>query len=107
MAGADRCVCCDAIVPEGWQVCPSCAAAYIMAREMGGGRDPDRIDGFLEVLGKAWKKVPDWRFFQLVCNLQRMIGSDGFYWEDDKAKEFIRSWTVSMTTTEENNEERV
>lgn len=92
MANADRCVCCGAIVPEGRQVCPSCAAAYIMAREMGGGRSPDRIDGFLETLGKAWKKVPDWRFFQLVCNLQRMMGSDGFYWEDDKAEEFIKTW---------------
>lgn len=25
-------------------------------------RNPDRIDPFLERLGKVWKKVPDWRF---------------------------------------------
>ena len=24
MADADRCVCCDAIIPEGRQVCPQC-----------------------------------------------------------------------------------
>lgn len=25
-------------------------------------RDINRIDPFLERLGKVWKKVPDWRF---------------------------------------------
>lgn len=24
MADADRCVCCDAIIPEGRQICPQC-----------------------------------------------------------------------------------
>lgn len=57
MADADRCVCCDAIIPEGRQVCPSCTAAYTITRDMGNGRNPDRIDGFLETLGRAWKRV--------------------------------------------------
>ena len=33
--------------------------------------------------------VPDWRFMQLVCNLQAQIGGDGFYLEEDKAMELI------------------
>lgn len=82
MANADRCVCCGEIVPEGRQICPSCAAAYI--------RNPDRIDGFLETLGRAWKRVPDWRFFQLICNIQRAMNSDGFYLEDGDSEQFIK-----------------
>lgn len=90
MADTDRCVCCGAIVPEGRQVCPSCTAAYIITRDMGNGRNPDRIDGFLEMLGRAWKRVPDWRFFQLICNIQRAMRSDGFYFEDGDSEQFIK-----------------
>ena len=50
-------------------------------------RDPKRIDRVLKVLGDNWKKVPDWRLMQLMCNLQRACGDDMFYIEDD---EFIR-----------------
>lgn len=47
-------------------------------------RDEKRIDRICNLLKKEWKKVPDWRFFQLVCNIQRYIGnSDCFYVEDD------------------------
>lgn len=52
-------------------------------------RDPNRIDRFLSVLGEAWKSVPDWRFFQLICILQRRGGSDCFYMEDDEVEQFI------------------
>ena len=44
-------------------------------------RDPKRIDKFCEILKVYWQMVPDWRFMQLVCNLQAQIGSDGFYLE--------------------------
>lgn len=47
-------------------------------------RDVNRIDTFLTELGKYWKKVPDWRFMQLICNLQSACGSDMFYMEEDK-----------------------
>jgi len=47
-------------------------------------RDINRIDEFLSQLGRLWKLVPDWRFMQLICNLQRYIGSDGFYLEENK-----------------------
>ena len=52
-------------------------------------RDPKRIDKFCETLKVYWHMVPDWRFMQLVCNLQAQIGSDGFYLEDDQAMELI------------------
>lgn len=48
-------------------------------------RDVNRIDPFLENLGKLWKeKCPDWRFGQLVVNV---LGQDPFYIEDDKSME--------------------
>ena len=31
-------------------------------------RDPSRIDRFCARLAKAWAKVPDWRFGQLISN---------------------------------------
>lgn len=51
-------------------------------------RDINRIDKFLEKLGELWKEnVPDWRFMQLICNLQSAYGSDLFYIEEDKLLE--------------------
>lgn len=47
-------------------------------------RDPNRIDDFCDQLKEYWSLVPDWRFMQLICNLQRSVGSDGFYIEDDQ-----------------------
>lgn len=32
-------------------------------------RNPDRIDGYCNRLAAMWKKVPDWRFGQLISNL--------------------------------------
>ena len=51
-------------------------------------RDINRIDKFLEKFGELWKEnVPDWRFMQLICNLQSAYGSDLFYIEEDKLLE--------------------
>lgn len=46
-------------------------------------RDPNRIDDFTERLAKAWKRLPDWRFGQLMSNFQRAYGRDIFFPEDD------------------------
>ena len=51
-------------------------------------RDPNRIDPFLEKLGEYWKQVPDWRFGQLISNLQRYTKEDLFFYEEDK---FLKS----------------
>ena len=32
-------------------------------------RDPERIEPFLEALGRVWRANPDWRFGQLVLNV--------------------------------------
>lgn len=53
-------------------------------------RDPARIEPFLDTLKEAWEKVPDWRFMQLVNNMQRSMGDDGFYLEDNECLDFIK-----------------
>ena len=55
-------------------------------------RDPERIDKVLKVLGDNWKKLPDWRFGQLLCNLQSAAGNDLFYVEDDKFVELLEEY---------------
>lgn len=52
-------------------------------------RDPQRIDKFMNELGKLWRdKVPDWRFGQLMYNFLCATG-DPFYWEED---EFLKKF---------------
>lgn len=56
-------------------------------------RDPNRIYPFCERLAKIWsEKVPDWRFMQLISNLQSAIGNDGFYIEDDHILEILDAY---------------
>ena len=54
-------------------------------------RDPKRIDKFCDLLKEIWKRVPDWRFGQLISNLGRQFRSDFewtpgalFYMEDEE-----------------------
>ena len=54
-------------------------------------RDPKRIDEFCDLLKEIWKRVPDWRFGQLISNLGRQFRSDFewtpgalFYMEDEE-----------------------
>lgn len=59
-------------------------------------RDPNRIEPFMKALGQIWKEnCPDWRFGQLMFNVQRVLqshGTDIFYMEDDKLLEYFREW---------------
>ena len=57
-------------------------------------RDPDRISILCNKLMEHWKKVPDWRFGQLLCN---MLGSelgdkDLFFVEDARFIEMIEHY---------------
>ena len=52
-------------------------------------RDPKRIDAFLKELGKYWKKVPDWRFGQFICNVFGTFSTDPFFPEEDEMLEMI------------------
>ena len=51
-------------------------------------RDTARIGSFCDRLAKAWAKLPDWRFGQLMVNLMRDYeaehGRDIFYLEEDE-----------------------
>lgn len=55
-------------------------------------RDLSRIDCVLAEIKTVWQKVPDWRFMQLMCNLQRMFDSDMFYIEDDRFVEILKNY---------------
>ena len=56
-------------------------------------RDINRIYPFCMQLAKIWsEKVPDWRFMQLISNLQSAIGNDGFYIEDDRILEILDAY---------------
>ena len=62
-------------------------------------RDPNRIWPFLTTLAELWELYPDYRFMQLVCNIQRQIGNNGFYIEDEKLLEMLRN-TVDFERSE-------
>lgn len=56
-------------------------------------RSTDRIDPFLEKLGKIWKeKFPDWRFGQLMYNFFCWYG-DPFYLEEDQFIEKMEKYS--------------
>lgn len=59
-------------------------------------RDVNRIDPFLQKLGKIWKEnCPDWRFGQLIFNVERVMkthGEDIFYKEEDELLDYIKKF---------------
>ena len=56
-------------------------------------RDIKRIEKFLKIIQVYWEKyVPDWRFMQLISNLQSYCGSDMFYCEEDKFIEILKNY---------------
>lgn len=56
-------------------------------------RDPNRIHEVITAVEALWNKYPDWRFMQLMNNLQRIYGNDMFYIEDDRFKDLIELLT--------------
>ena len=69
-------------------------------------RDPERIDKVLKVLGDNWKKLPDLRLGQLICNMQSAAGDDLFYAEDDEFADVVEEYVNIITEEEEQNNER-
>lgn len=58
-------------------------------------RNPDRIDKFCNELAEEWKKVPDWRFGQLITNVLGKMQSEGrdpFFTEEDEMIEYFRNY---------------
>lgn len=65
-------------------------------------RDPDRIEAFLKRLGECWKKVPDWRFGQLMMNVLGEMnagGRDPFFPEDDEMIKFFEDYFNKIGNT--------
>ena len=60
-------------------------------------RDINRIDKVLKVLGDNWKKLPDWRLGQLICNMQKAAGDDLFYVEDDEFADMVEEYVNIIT----------
>ena len=56
-------------------------------------RDPKRIDKSCWRLAEAWKKVPDWRFGQLMVNCLGSMDRDPFFPEDDEMIQYIEKFT--------------
>lgn len=60
-------------------------------------RDINRIDKFCENLAESWKRLPDWRFGQLMMNLLGQYYTDKkrdpFFTEDDEMIKFIEEYT--------------
>ena len=55
-------------------------------------RDANRIKPFMERLTQLWEEeASDWRFGQLISNLQSFLG-DPFYIEDDEMAELIEQF---------------
>ncbi|MCM3718104.1 hypothetical protein [Fictibacillus phosphorivorans] len=76
-------------------------------------REPERIERILNLLNTIWQQQPDWRFNQLISNLQNLYSQqnngygrrkaiqktdygeinssylDFFFLEDDKWEEFL------------------
>lgn len=56
-------------------------------------RDINRIDEFLEELGKIWKeKCPDWRLGQLICNVFGNMDKDPFFPEEKEMIEYFKKF---------------
>lgn len=55
-------------------------------------RDLKRIDTFCDELKVLWKKVPNWRFGQLICNLQRYVQRDLYFPEDEEFLKLLRDY---------------
>lgn len=67
-------------------------------------RDPQRIPRVLNLLGRVWAEVPDWRLGQLIENIARDTGwNDAFYMSDDDlekgVKELLDRWKEQENTT--------
>lgn len=59
-------------------------------------RNPGRIEGCADRLKAMWRRVPDWRFGQLMCNLLGAAGVDPFFVEDHELFDAMEAALDSM-----------
>lgn len=60
-------------------------------------RDELRIEIFCKKLAKAWYKLPDWRFFQLIINFISDLGYDPFDMEEEEAISLLEQYCERLT----------
>ena len=69
-------------------------------------RKPERLDEFYDLLKELHKKyLCDWREFQLLYNMFSSLSEDPFYWEHEKAMDFIRDYFEKNSAYKKENEE--
>lgn len=56
-------------------------------------RDVNRIPDVLTCFRTLWEQYPDWRFGQLINNMQRKLGNDLFFIEDDEIIRIVKQLT--------------
>lgn len=59
-------------------------------------RSKDRMAPFLKQVEEQWKKLPDWRFGQLMFNFFSAKG-DPFYWEEGRFIEELEDFINENT----------
>lgn len=55
-------------------------------------RDIKRIDPFLKEIGDIWKRVPDWRFGQLMSNVLNTSKIDPFFLEEKDCLQLFKDF---------------
>ena len=63
-------------------------------------RDPKRIDKYCDELKRAWSRLPDWRFGQLMYNFINELAMDPFYLDDEVMFEKIDEYTKKYSGEE-------
>jgi hypothetical protein len=66
--------------------------AFNKKKEIVNMRDTNRIEPFLAKLGEYWKKVPDWRFGQLMVNFLGQLERDPFFYEENELLEEMEKY---------------
>lgn len=67
-------------------------------------RSPERIDKFCNELAEVWKKVPDWRFGQLMVNVLNSLPRDPFFYEEDEMIEEFKNYFAPKENKEDTND---
>ena len=55
-------------------------------------RDINRLYGFYDKLRESHKKLPDWRFGQLIINFFGTFNSDPWFYEEDKMLKLFKDY---------------
>lgn len=67
-------------------------------------RSPERIDKFCSELAEVWKKVPDWRFGQLMVNVLNSLPRDPFFYEEDEMIKEFKDFFTPKENKEDTND---